>query len=79
MFEAGKKYYPPGVGANDPAHKDFYDKPSFDILNKKLLEVVDKYQPDQLWFEDSYCGEENWLPFIAYYYNKGEEWGKEAV
>jgi alpha-L-fucosidase len=78
MFDAAKKYCPEGVGANDPKHQDLYEVPSFDILNKKLLEVVDKYQPDQVWFEDPYSGEENWLSFIAYYYNKGEEWGKEV-
>jgi len=48
------------------------------VKNKKLLEVVDKYQPDQIWFEDEFCGEENWKDFIAYYYNSAEEWGKEV-
>ena len=40
--------------------------------------MVDKYQPDQIWFEDEYCGEEHWKDFIAYYYNSAEEWGKEV-
>jgi alpha-L-fucosidase len=32
-----------------------------------------------MWFEDEYCGEENWKDFIAYYYNAGERWGKEVM
>ena len=55
-----------------------YDKDPFSVQNKKLLEVVDKYQPDQMWFEDPYCGEENWKEYIAYYYNSAIEWGKEV-
>jgi alpha-L-fucosidase len=78
MFDAARAYCTEGAGANNPQYSDFYKKRPFDVLNKKLLEVVDKYQPDQIWFEDPYCGEENWKPFIAYYYNSGQEWGKEV-
>jgi alpha-L-fucosidase len=79
MFESGRYYCPPGVGVNDPQYADLYATSSFNVLNKKLLEVVDKYKPDQIWVEDAYCGEENWKEFIAYYYNKGDEWGKEVL
>jgi alpha-L-fucosidase len=79
MFEAARDFYPEGVGANDPKYADLYAVSDFSVLNKKLLEVVDKYRPDQIWFEDAYCGEENWKEFIAYYYNKGQEWGKEVL
>jgi alpha-L-fucosidase len=79
MFDAARAFYPQGVGANDPAYADLYSMSSFEVLNKKLLEVVDKYQPDQIWFEDAYCGEENWKDFIAYYFNKGVAWGKEVL
>ncbi|MCJ8323326.1 MAG: alpha-L-fucosidase [Rhizobiales bacterium] len=47
---------------------------------KKLIEVTDNYQPDLMWFdfclskiEDSYRRE-----FVAYYYNKGVEWGRDV-
>jgi alpha-L-fucosidase len=79
MFDSARRFYPAGVGANDPNYADLYAVSDFDVLNKKLLEVVDKYQPDQLWFEDMYCGEDNWKEFIAYYFNQAQEWGKEVV
>ncbi len=78
MFDPARDYCPEGVGANDPKLANLYQKPPFSIQNKKLLEVVDKYRPDQIWFEDEYCGEKNWKPFIAYYYNAAEEWGTEV-
>jgi alpha-L-fucosidase len=78
MFDSARRFYPEGKGANDPKYADLYSVSDFSILNMKLLEVVDKYKPDQVWFEDAYCGEENWKEFIAYYYNKGQEWGKEV-
>ncbi len=78
MFDAAREYCEEGSSIFDPAYADLYQVSSFDVLNKKLLEVVDKYLPDQVWFEDAYCGEENWKEFIAYYYNKGEEAGKEV-
>lgn len=79
IFEAGKEYCPEGVGVNNPEYADLYERPPFTVQNNKLLEVVDKYQPDQLWFEDEYCGPKNWKSFIAYYYNSAEEWGKEVM
>jgi alpha-L-fucosidase len=78
MFEFARTYYPDGEGVNDPEYQDLYGTSSFDVLNKKLLEVVDKYQPDQIWFEDKYCGRENWKEFIAYYYNEAQKWGREV-
>ena len=79
MFEAARNFCPDGVGANDPAYSDLYDLTPFSVQNNKLLEVVEKYQPDQIWFEDEYCGPKNWKPFIAHYYNAAEAWGKEVM
>ncbi len=79
MFEAGRRYCPEGVGPNNPEYKELYETDPISVKNKKLLEVVDKYQPDQIWFEDEYCGEDNWKPFLAYYYNAAEKWGKEVM
>ena len=79
IFNTARRYCPKGVDANNPKYAYIYTKPSFDIMNKELLEVVDKYRPDQLWFEDEYCGEKNWKPFMAYYFNSAEKWGKDVM
>jgi alpha-L-fucosidase len=50
MFEAGRRYCPEGVGVNNPKYADLYELTPYSVQNKKLLEVVDKYQPDQIWF-----------------------------
>jgi len=47
----------------------------------KLIEVVDKYQPDLMWF-DSWLDEipdEYKAEYLACYFNKANEWGKEVV
>ncbi|MFC0541697.1 alpha-L-fucosidase [Kutzneria chonburiensis] len=58
----------------------------------KLKEVVDRARPDVLWQDFSldapgYCfnsgpcavGEQQRLEFLAYYYNRAQEWGREVV
>lgn len=55
----------------------------------KLLEVIDKYQPDLIWFDGglrekffrSSIGQfqQYKKEFMAYYYNKAEEWAKEVA
>ena len=46
---------------------------------RRTTEIVDKYQPDLMWFDFCFEGPE-WEPnrkrFAAYYYNRAEEWGK---
>ena len=47
----------------------------------KLIEVIDKYQPDLMWF-DSWLNEipdEVKMEYLAYYFNKANELGKEVV
>lgn len=47
----------------------------------KLKEVIDKYQPDIIWF-DSWLDQipENYRQkFCAYYLNEAQKWGKEVV
>ena len=52
-----------------------------ELWKGKLFEVIDNYQPDLIWF-DSWLNE---IPegdqeeFLAYYFNKADEWGKEVV
>ncbi len=77
-YEEAFEHCPEDSHFHDPQYADLYQMSEFDVLNKKLLELTDKYQPDQLWFEDAYCGLENWKEYIAYYYNQGEKWGKEV-
>ena len=47
----------------------------------KLVEVVDKYEPDLMWF-DSWLNEipdEVKMQYLAYYFNKANQWGKDVV
>lgn len=46
----------------------------------KLKEYIDVYQPDLLWFDWwlENMDEKTRYDFLSYYYNKGEEWGKEV-
>ncbi|AXT50229.1 alpha-L-fucosidase [Aquimarina sp. BL5] len=47
----------------------------------KLKEYIDVYQPDLIWFDWwlENMTEESRQEFLAYYYNKAEEWGKEVA
>ena len=59
------------------------DTPNNEFLDKwktKIIEVIDNYKPDLIWFdfglgmiEDKYKQE-----VLAYYFNKAEEWGTEV-
>ena len=60
------------------------DKPTKEFLDRwlaKIREVIDKYQPDMLWFDNGidFIQEHYRRQFLAYYYNKAKEWGKEVV
>jgi len=52
-----------------------------DLWLAKVAEVIDKYQPDLMWF-DSWLDE---IPegvrqkYLAYYFNRAKEWGKDVV
>jgi len=51
------------------------------MWNSKLEEVIDRYQPDIIWF-DSWLDripEANRQAFAAYYLNSAENWGKDVV
>lgn len=47
----------------------------------KLKEVIDKYQPDIIWFDSwlDQIPEEYRKKFSAYYLNEADKWGKEVV
>ncbi len=76
----------PGWDTADPKFEDLYGqfkdpKIAYDRWFIKLQEVIDAYQPDQIWFDgclgnvpDAYKRK-----FAAYYYNKQAEWGKDVI
>lgn len=47
----------------------------------RVLEVIDKYQPDLLWFDSKLCiiDEQYRLDFLTYYYNKALSWDQDVV
>lgn len=74
----------------DPVWKDFYNVADrSDSACQKFLvnwyqrnmELIDKYQPDMLWFDngiDQRYLDPLKLRIAAYYYNRAKEWGKEV-
>jgi alpha-L-fucosidase len=52
-----------------------------DTWKTKIYEVVDKYEPDLLWFDSRLfvIPEKDRQEMVAHYYNKGEEWKKPVV
>jgi alpha-L-fucosidase len=77
---------------NDPHYAGLYGKPNDDngptseeFMNHwfaRTTEIIDKYQPDVLWFDFCFNRPE-FEPYrqkiAAYYYNKGTEWNKGVV
>lgn len=77
----------------DPQYADLYSPKGKDVTEpvseefKKMwwdrtVDLIDNYQPDILWF-DFYLDIPDYAEYrpkiAAYYYNKGDEWGKEVV
>jgi len=81
-------YYTPGDGWDtaDPKYADLYGQfqdqtLALDRWLIKLKEVIDAYQPDQIWFDfglqkipDDYKQR-----MAAYYYNQESKWGKPVI
>ena len=60
------------------------DRPSkkfLDMWKGKTLEVMDKYQPDMVWFDFGIVAiqEHYRREMLAHYYNRALEWGKEVL
>ncbi|GAB3658818.1 alpha-L-fucosidase [Echinicola sediminis] len=78
--------------AANPEYSDLYgrahepyapaDQQFLELWWNRTKEIIDKYQPDVLWF-DFVLDREEYRPYhpklAAYYYNKGLDWGKEVV
>lgn len=69
-----------------PGRKTFFDQeyPSKEFLDMwlaKSKEVVDKYRPEVVWFDFGLgrVQEHYKREFLAHYYNRGQEWGKEVA
>ena len=73
---------------NDPAYEDFYgpaapegsqpDKAYLDDWLGRTCELVDRYQPQLVWFDwwiEQPVFEPYLRRFAAYYYNRGSRWG----
>ena len=47
----------------------------------RLIEVIDKYEPDLIYFDNKLdiIDTTYTLDFLSYYYNKGQEWGKDVM
>ncbi len=87
--ERTREWYPRVEGwpttSDDPLLQLLYmniDETLFDrIFQTKLGEVIDKYQPDMIWFD----GQMQLIPdqyhrnFLAYYFNKAKAWGGEPM
>jgi alpha-L-fucosidase len=70
-------------GLYGPVHQQG-EMPSKEFLDEwygKLTEVVDKYDPDFVWFDFALdrIREDYVKNFVAYYYNKADERGKDVV
>ncbi len=76
---------------SDPQYSGLYgpihergEKPSKEYLDEwhgKIIEVIDKYDPDLVWFDGGLTGiRDDYIKnFLAYFYNKSVERGKEVV
>jgi len=88
------KYFAPAHAYTtiDPADYDLYTEPhdleSTTVSERfrkewwaKLKEFIDNYQPDLLWFDWwlENLPEADRAQFLSYYYNKGQEWGKDVA
>ncbi len=82
----------PSWDTNDPKYQDLYwrpvakdSMPSQEFLDHwwdRTTDIIDQYEPDVLWFDfglDKPGFEPVHKKILAYYYNKGLEWGKGVV
>jgi len=91
-YDAGRQLCPKGVGVNDPKLSGLYgsphnaEEPMPESFKEKgyneFIEVIDKYQPDQLQFDGTTfenLGEDRKKKLLAHYFNAAKKWGKEVV
>ena len=61
-------------------HQDRPTKKFLDIWRAKVIEVIDNYKPDLIWWDFGLGGihDKYKREVLAYYFNKAEEWNKEV-
>jgi alpha-L-fucosidase len=99
FFNPGREICPPGVDVNDPdcaglygpvrAYKgNWQETPMSEAFQQgwynRVVEVIDKYHPDQLWFEigfsDLDCISQDYVKSaLAHYFNTADKRGMEVV
>ncbi len=90
MKASGDSHYPyfPGThtASDDPKLRLLYgnmpeDQWLEEVWMAKLVEVIDNYQPDIIWFDSwlHLIPERHRMQFCAYYLNAAEEWDKQVV
>jgi len=49
--------------------------------HSRVIEVIDKYQPDLIYFDNklNFIDSTYRLDFLSYYYNQAQEWGRDVV
>jgi len=99
-FNPGRIICPPGVDVNNPEYAGLYgperdfkggmwQQEAFSEefqaeWRDKCLELINMYQPDQIWFEHDFSEvgnitEDYILPVLARYFNQADSLGKEVV
>ncbi|WP_075589650.1 alpha-L-fucosidase [Labilibacter marinus] len=70
-----------GQGSHNIDPKYAPSRKFVDTWKEKVYEVVDRYQPDLLWFDSRVfvIPEKDRQEMVAHYYNKEQEWNKELV
>ena len=70
------------LGNTDPKYRKLYGnmpkKEFFEMWKAKLVECIDKYQPDLMWFDTELdkVPEDKVKSYLAYYFNRADKWGK---
>lgn len=99
FFNPGRKICPPGVDVNNPEYAGLYgpvreykgdwqEYPFSEEFQQawydKVKEVIDKYRPDQIWYEIGFSDKDCVGPgyvkaAMAHYFNSAEHRGEEVV
>ena len=77
LWLVGDRIKDPGVHLSETIPDDYLENGY-----NKIIEVIDKYQPDQLQIDGGTCvrlGEERLKKMLAYYFNAAGNWGREVV
>jgi alpha-L-fucosidase len=79
-YDAGDPRYAGLYGESHPPDV-FPDKKFLDVWRGKLVEVVDRYDPDVIWFDFGLELIQQWYKetFLAYYFNKAAARNKEVT